>query len=69
MQYLKTKRGAKTPDYLVRVGGEDLVVEIGGKGKGRSQFKGVLVERKLILSHDGNQTGIRRPLHLLGFVA
>ena len=66
--YLKTKRGAKTPDYLVEYDKEKIVIEIGGKGKGRSQFKGINVEKKLILSGDPNAAGDKKPLSLIGFI-
>jgi predicted AAA+ superfamily ATPase len=66
--YLKSTRGAKTPDFLVPRKGGDIVVEIGGKGKGRSQFKGVEVSEKVILVHPGSVDGLRRPLFLLGCV-
>jgi hypothetical protein len=44
-------------------------VEIGGPGKGRTQFKGVRVERKMVLAHE---TGTRRnakPLFMAGYLA
>jgi hypothetical protein len=66
--YLKTKRGAKTPDFLVEQGDESVVVEIGGKGKGREQFKGIKVEEKLILSHSPEVRSNKKPLSLLGFI-
>lgn len=66
--YLKTKRGAKTPDFLVEQGDESVVVEIGGKGKGREQFKGIKVEKKLILSHSPEVRSNMKPLSLLGFI-
>jgi len=66
--YLKTKRGAKTPDFLVEQGDESVVVEIGGKGKGREQFKGIKVEKKLILSHSPEVRSNKKPLSLLGFI-
>ena len=66
--YLKTTRGAKTPDFLVKHISGDLVIEIGGKGKGRQQFKGINKKKKLILSHSENTEGITRPLFLLGYV-
>ncbi|MCK4763757.1 MAG: ATP-binding protein [Candidatus Aminicenantes bacterium] len=68
LYYLKTTRGAKTPDFLVKQDSGDMVVEIGGKGKGREQFKGVEVGKKLILSHSSMVEGIKRPLFLLGFI-
>jgi len=66
--YLKSKRGRKTPDFLVRSQDGDIVVEVGGRGKGREQFKGIKVEKKLILSHPTQIEGIKRPLFLLGFI-
>ena len=66
--YLKSTRGTKTPDFLVKQETGNIVVEIGGSGKGREQFKGVQVKKKLILSHAGIIEGIKRPLCLLGFI-
>ena len=66
--YLKTTRGQKTPDYLVETPEGDFVLEIGGKGKGRQQFKGVKVEKKLIFSHALQVSELNRPLILLGYL-
>ena len=66
--YLKSTRGTKTPDFLVRGGPEKIVVEIGGKGKGRQQFKGIKVDRKLILAHTDVPNRGRIPLFLAGFL-
>ncbi|MFP7754095.1 ATP-binding protein [Thermodesulfobacteriota bacterium B35] len=66
--YLKSTRGSKTPDFLVRDRKGNIVLEVGGKGKGRSQFKGIHVNRKIILSHGGEIDDIRRPLFLLGYL-
>ena len=66
--YLKTKRGAKTPDYLVEHEKEKFVIEIGGKGKGREQFKGIKIEKKLILSNDPKAGSGKKPLSLMGFI-
>ncbi len=66
--YLKSTRGSKTPDFLVRDKQGDIVFEVGGKGKGRSQFKGIKVDRKMILSHGEEISDIRRPLYLLGYL-
>ncbi len=66
--YLKSTRGTKTPDFLVHGGADKLVVEIGGKGKGREQFKGVKVDRKLILAHADSPDRGRVPLFLAGFL-
>ena len=68
VRYLKSTRGAKTPDYAIE-GKKRVVFEIGGKGKGRQQFKGFSAERKMILS-DGYETkGLKRPLFLFGLLA
>ena len=40
-RYAKSTRGAKTPDFLVTLDGRDYVIEVGGRGKGRTQFKGL----------------------------
>jgi len=66
--YLKGTRGQKTPDYLMEHDGEKLVIEIGGQGKGRGQFKGVKPDRKLILTHGDRSDGMYRPLFLLGYL-
>ena len=65
--YLKSRRGQKTPDYLIR-DREDIVFEVGGKGKGRSQFKGVDVKKKIIFADGYNISGTRRPLFLAGLL-
>jgi uncharacterized protein len=66
--YLKSTRGAKTPDFCIHTGNTDLVVEIGGRGKGRRQFKGIEVAKSLIFTHSLDTDGLRRPLLLLGFL-
>jgi len=65
--YLKSMRGQKTPDYFIR-DFEDIVFEVGGKGKGRSQFKGVGIKRKIIFADGYDVTDIRRPLFLAGLL-
>ncbi|MDD5675417.1 MAG: AAA family ATPase [Chitinivibrionales bacterium] len=66
--YLKSMRGQKTPDYLVKTASGDVVVEIGGKSKGRQQFKGIKAKKEIIFSHDLESDGIRRPLFMLGYL-
>ncbi len=66
--YLKRTRGRKTREYLVDHAGEKLVIEIGGQGKGRAQFKGVTPDRKLIFVHAGRHDGMHRPLFLVGYL-
>jgi hypothetical protein len=65
--YLKSTRGAKTPDYLVQTDTESYVIEIGGSGKGREQLKGFAGKKNLILAHGDETTGFKRPLFLIGF--
>ncbi len=81
--YLKTNRGQKTPDFILDGKGADgsessYVLEVGGKGKGRSQFKGIEYDKKIVLfQQKGTEQGIgstpqyqagkRVPLHVLGF--
>lgn len=65
--YLKSMRGQKTPDYIIR-DQEDIVFEIGGKKKGRSQFKGVDIQRKIIFVDGYDTSGMRRPLFLAGLL-
>jgi len=67
LYYLKSTRGTKTPDYLIR-DFEDIIFEVGGKGKGRSQFKGVNTKRKIIFADGYDMSGIRRPLFLAGLI-
>ncbi|MCK5517463.1 MAG: AAA family ATPase [Desulfobulbaceae bacterium] len=66
--YLKSTRGSKTPDFLICDAQGNIVLEVGGKGKGRSQFKGIKVSRKIILSHSDEIDDLRRPLFLLGYL-
>jgi predicted AAA+ superfamily ATPase len=68
-QYLKSTRGAKTPDYLIEDAPGKLVVEIGGRGKGRAQFKGIEIDRKLVFAHSPTPERNRIPLFLLGYLA
>lgn len=66
--YLKSNRGEKTPDFMVHTEDGPIIIEVGGKGKGREQFKGIAEKKKLILSHNGVVEGIKRPLYLFGFL-
>ena len=69
LQYLKSTRGTKTPDYLIEKEGENLAVEIGGRSKGREQFKGVKVDRKLVFAHSPSPKKEQLPLFLLGYLS
>jgi len=66
--YLKGTRGQKTPDFMVEHMGEHLALEIGGRGKGYRQFKGIRADRKLVFAEDPAPGSGRIPLHLLGFL-
>ena len=65
--YLKSIRGQKTPDYCIR-DREDIIFEVGGKGKGKSQFKGVNVRKKIIFADGYEISAMRRPLFLAGLL-
>ncbi len=67
--YLKSTTGRKTPDFLLTTESGDWVVEIGGPGKGRTQFKGVRVERKMVLAHDTDARRNSKPLFMAGYLA
>ena len=69
-RYLKNTRGGKTPDFLLDLSGSATVVEIGGRRKGRSQFKGIDYRRKVVLYQAGESAvagADRVPLHCIGF--
>lgn len=62
--YLKSTEGKKTPDYLV----SNEIIEIGGKSKGVSQFRGFAQAKKWILTYPPTDIDeIRRPLMFAGF--
>jgi hypothetical protein len=66
--YLKSTRGSKIPDFLVRERDGSIVVEIGGRGKGHEQFKGISEKKRLILTHSDRIDKMRKPLVLAGFL-
>jgi len=66
VNYLKSIRGQKLPDYIVFHGERKIIFEIGGTGKGPSQFKGIPEKEKHILTQPGSLKGI--PLILTGFL-
>ena len=68
-QYLKSTTGRKTPDFFIERRGQKIVLEIGGKGKGRSQFKGVEADRKIILTQGSAGLPGRLPLEMMGFLS
>jgi uncharacterized protein len=64
LDYLKGTRGEKTPDYMVG----KLVCEIGGRNKGRTQFKGFTANHKIIFTQPGTLDEMRRPLFFAGML-
>ena len=68
LYYLKSTRGKKTPDFLLEFEDEEVVIEVGGKAKGRSQFKGISTKTKIIFSQTPSPTKAQRPLSLLGMM-
>jgi predicted AAA+ superfamily ATPase len=68
IKYLKSTTGAKTPDYIID--GDGIIVEIGGKGKGRTQFKGYKAGKKIVLadSYDNNLAN-KKPLFAFGLLS
>ena len=68
INYLKTKKGKKTPDYLIDDNGTNYIVEVGGKGKGVQQFKGIDMKKSIIFADADRFDGIKRPLFLAGFL-
>ncbi len=68
IEYLKSTTGQKTPDFLIEHGGQKISFKIGGKGKGRSQFKGVKADQKIILLQGGASSPGRIPLEMAGFL-
>lgn len=65
--YLKSTRGEKTPDFLIKNENEEFIIEVGGKGKGRQQFKGITSANQFRFTHSNEAGGNRRPLFLLGY--
>jgi predicted AAA+ superfamily ATPase len=68
-QYLKSTTGQKTPDFLIEHRDRKIVFEIGGKGKGRSQFKGITADQKIVLAPDIAPSLGRIPLEMIGFLS
>ncbi len=68
IHYLKSTRGTKTPDYIIDTGDTEIIAEVGGKGKGRQQFKGVNGKKQIIFYHNDMPQGIKKPLFLLGYL-
>jgi uncharacterized protein len=75
LEYLKSMRGSKTPDFITTIGKERIIFEIGGRGKSLAQFKDFKSEgRKIILvqdeaERDHESKDCKVPLHALGFLS
>jgi len=54
---------------LIEHHGRKIVFEIGGKRKGRSQFKGVEADQKIILAPGIAPSPGRIPLEIIGFLS
>jgi len=67
--YLKSMRGEKTPDFFISEKNTRYVIEVGGKGKGRSQFKGFSGYKKIVLSDTENLSKKgHKPIYLIGYI-
>lgn len=67
--YIKSKTGEKTPDFLVQSKQGEVIIEIGGKAKNFRQFKGIDSKiKKIIFSHDNQIADCRLPLAFLGLL-
>lgn len=66
VNYLKSIRGEKLPDYMVFYQERKIIFEIGGAGKSSVQLKGVTEKERHILTQPGSSNGI--PLILTGFL-
>ena len=67
--YLKSTTGKKTADYILE-DNEDIAIEIGGKSKGRCQFKGLSLDKKIILADSiEDNTKDKKPLFSIGFIS
>ncbi|NCO88398.1 hypothetical protein AUK04_01635 [Candidatus Roizmanbacteria bacterium CG2_30_33_16] len=70
LYYLKSKRGAKTPDYLFIFNGNKYIFEIGGQKKGFSQFKGISDQyKKYLVVYPGVSQNNKIPLILFGLLS
>lgn len=68
LNYLKTMRGQKTPDYWIQLPDTSIVIEVGGQHKGRTQFKGITTSKMLILGDQITPGPHQQPLFLVGFL-
>ncbi len=67
--YLKNKRGRKLPDFMIDMEEKRYIVEIGGKSKGFSQFKGISDKyNKIIATYPYLKKDNSIPLFYFGFI-
>ncbi|MFH1665063.1 MAG: AAA family ATPase [Candidatus Omnitrophota bacterium] len=66
ISYLKNKRGAKTPDYILEINDRKIICEVGGKTKGTEQFKGIDIKEKLVFADGIDSADPKRPLMTVG---
>lgn len=65
ISYLKSTREEKTPDYLLELPSGKMIFEIGGRRKGREQFKGIKGGKP---DCPCPYASAGKRLHLLGFI-
>lgn len=68
VNYLKSTSDEKTPDYLVTFGTKIYIIEIGGRSKGREQFKGISQKEKFVFTHPSIEHQNKKPLLLVGLL-
>jgi len=66
--YLKSIRGEKMPDYLIKIKDDKYVFEIGGINKKYLQLKNIPVKNKYILTIPSVIQDIKKPLIFFGFL-
>jgi len=67
VHYLKSLRGEKVPDFIIETENDkEVIIEVGGKGKGTSQFKGIKNVEKYILADSEEWKENQIPLFMLG---
>lgn len=68
-KYAKSSRSAKTPDFVLQTPRGTVVLEVGGKGKGRTRFKDLAYDRKVVAYHGTSRRRLpQSPLYPTGRV-
>ncbi len=67
--YLKNKRGRKLPDFMIEVKNTKYIIEIGGRSKGFTKFKGISDKyQKIITAYPYVQKDHSMPLFCFGLL-